>query len=98
MAAIGGVPRTTNGGSRAPQQLTGAAVLGFSKRYGDICLRPSHRLFIANDRESIGIARFSRELQVSRNRCRTMKNGHNRSHQDLRVGYLLVRSRGLQPR
>jgi hypothetical protein len=28
MAAIGGVPRTTNGGSRAPLQLTGAAVSG----------------------------------------------------------------------
>jgi hypothetical protein len=28
MAAIGGMPRTTNGGSRAPVQLTGAAVSG----------------------------------------------------------------------
>jgi len=55
------------------------------------------RVFIANDRESTGTARFSPELRNSQPRCRTTKNGTHWSYQDLRF-WATVRVDGLSTR
>ncbi len=46
--------------------------------------RCGQRVFIANDRESTGTARFSPELRNSQPRCRTTKNRTHWSYQNLR--------------
>src|SRR6478736_537972 len=55
------------------------------------------RVFIANDQESTGTARFSPELRNSQPRCRTTKNRTHWSYQDLRF-WATVRVDGLSTR